>query len=278
MSNRLVICSSPEDDDYVGEQHNADFVNISEYSIPDLRLLVKKYQEVILFNNSKSEILLYKLKTIANLLGLEYNDISCDKDLTFYENGFTQRSIKPNEILFLGCSHTFGIGHDTSDTVYTHVACRALNKKPLVDARQGKGNMSMENLWNTYNLKDATVVVQFTDMYRIQFNKAQKQAQHYDIHDSFVFTDQVLASEFTARVKRMVNLFRAHDCKFCFFQLKDGDRNVEILHEVDMVLSKYPEFIYNDDWVVDYGTDGCHYGPKTHTRIADEIVNSLNVS
>ena len=278
MSDRLVICSCPEDDDYVGEQHNADFVNISEYSIPDLRGLVKKYQEVIFVNNSKSKILLYKLKTIANLLRLEYNDISSDKDLTFYVNSFTQKSIKPNEILFLGCSHTGGIGHDTSDTVYTHVACRSLGKKPLVDARPGKGNMIMENLWNTYNLKNATVVVQFTDMYRIEFNNAGKQAGHYDIHESFIFTDQVLASEFIARVKRMVNLFRANDCKFCFFQLKHVGKNVEILHEVDMVLSEYPEFIYNDDWVVDHGTDGVHYGPKTHTRIADEVVNFLNES
>ena len=36
MSDRLVICSCPEDDDYVGEQHNADFVNITETSLDEV--------------------------------------------------------------------------------------------------------------------------------------------------------------------------------------------------------------------------------------------------
>jgi len=279
MSDRLVICSCPEDDDYVGEQHNADFVNITETSLLELRELVKNYKEVICVNNSTSKILLYNLKTVANILGVKYNDISNDQDYTFHINTVTNKKIDPNQILFLGCSHTYGIGHATRDTVFTHVSSNALDKNPLVDAVPGRGNMNIECRWNRYNLKNATVVVQFTDMYRIQFNNAQKQAEHYDIHDSFVFTDEVLASEYIARVKRMANLFRTNNCKFCFFQIKsEYSEKVEILHEIDAILSQYPEYLYNKDWVVDYGIDGSHYGPKTHKIIANEVVNFLNGS
>ena len=37
MSNRIVVCSNPEDDDYVGEEYNADYCNIVEHNWQELK-------------------------------------------------------------------------------------------------------------------------------------------------------------------------------------------------------------------------------------------------
>lgn len=52
MSNRLVICSSPVDEDLAGEKYSADFCNIFECTWEELYEKTKHYNEVILENNS----------------------------------------------------------------------------------------------------------------------------------------------------------------------------------------------------------------------------------
>ena len=46
MPNKLVVCSDPEDDNYVGEEYNADFCNIIEYDWEELKQKIQKYPEV----------------------------------------------------------------------------------------------------------------------------------------------------------------------------------------------------------------------------------------
>ena len=55
MPNKLVVCSNPEGDDYVGEEYNADYCNIVEYDWQELKQKIQKYPEVILKHNGKNK-------------------------------------------------------------------------------------------------------------------------------------------------------------------------------------------------------------------------------
>ena len=87
-----------------------------------------------------------------------------------YSNNETNKEIKDNEILFLGCSHTEGEGHNNKNTVYTHLLAKELNLIPLIDAHRGRGNYLTEEKLNTYKLQNKKVIIQLTDVYRIRLN------------------------------------------------------------------------------------------------------------
>ena len=84
----------------------------------------------------------------------------------FHTNSETNKQIKDNEILFIGCSHTAGIGHGVSNTVYTHVFSKLLGLTPLVDAHPGKSNYLTEEKLNTYDLRNKKVIIQFIKLLR----------------------------------------------------------------------------------------------------------------
>jgi len=182
-----------------------------------------------------------------------------------YSNNETNKEIKDNEILFLGCSHTEGEGHNNKNTVYTHLLAKELNLIPLIDAHRGRGNYLTEEKLNTYKLQNKKVIIQLTDVYRIRLNGVD-----YDAHSNYrqftksqleVYTDEVLYSLFFEQVKRMVNLLKANNSKFLFFVL--GEPNNELLHKT---MKKYKEFcpISNIKYDYDKAEDNEHHGPKAH--------------
>ena len=192
-----------------------------------------------------------------------------------YINNETNNEIKDNEILFIGCSHTEGIGHSNKDTVYTHLLAKELNLIPLIDAHSGRGNYLTEEKLNTYKLQNKKVIIQFTDIYRIKLNGVD-----YDAHSIYrqftnsqleVYTDEVLYSLFFEQVKRMVNLLKATNSKFLFFTL--GHPNTNYYGNTESIISIFFDNMkcYNTfcpialtKYDYDKAEDNEHYGPKAH--------------
>jgi len=187
-----------------------------------------------------------------------------------YINSETNKEIKDNEILFLGCSHTEGVGHSSKDTVYTHLLAKELNLIPLVDAHGGKGNYLTEEKLNAYNLQNKKIIIQYTDVYRIRLNGI-----NYDAHSNYskftksqseVYTDEVLYSLFFNQVKRMVNLLKANNSKFLFFTLghpNAADSTTEIFFDNMKCYDSFcPIALTKYDY--DKAEDNMHHGPKAH--------------
>ena len=182
-----------------------------------------------------------------------------------YVNGQTNKEIKNNEILFLGCSHTDGEGHANKKTVYTHLLAKELNLIPLVDAHRGRGNYVTEEKLNTYNLQNKKVIIQYTDVYRLRLN-----GKDYDPHSnnfrftksqSEVYTDEVLYSLFFEQVKRMVNLLKANNSKFLFFTL--GHPHTKIFFDNMKCYDTFcPIALTKYDY--DKADDNIHHGPRSH--------------
>jgi len=275
MSNKLVICSSPNDDDLIGQHHNADWANIGEGDWDDLALKVEQYKEVVLVHNSNSDEDLLELITFGNLNNLE----TPTYENTFYVNRETARQVKDDQILFFGSSHTAGIGHSSMETVYPAILCNMLGKETLVDAHPGKGNSVTEEKIQTYNLQNTTVVIQFTHRHNIYLNGVKYGFEDYTRSLVDVFTDEVLSSHFIECVKRIVNLLKANNVKFVFFYI-GGSRDYELMS----ILSEYPEYVHLIDWNQDIAdlevdlnhNDGRHSGVKSHTYIANRLAQKLN--
>lgn len=264
MSNRLVICSSPIDDDYVGEKYSADFCNIDESSLEKLEQKMQNYAEIIFEHNCSDKDALFRLQTIANLTG----HAAPNTDNRFYINRNQDQKLNSDQILYIGCSHTYGIGHSTPQTVYTNILSKMLNKVPVINAHHGRGNWLTEEKLQTYDLKNCAVILQFTDIYRIRLNGIDVKGYNFSREQSLVFSDKVLASIFLDIVKRTVNLLRANNAKFCFFQLS---HEYPLGPEVISVLSTYKEFVYIAEPNLDTGDLGNHMGVLSHTHWAEEI-------
>ena len=192
-----------------------------------------------------------------------------------YINSETDKEIKDNEILFLGCSHTEGVGHSSKDTVYTHLLAKELNLIPLVDTHRGKGNYLTEEKLNTYNLQNKKVIIQYTDVYRLRLNgkdfDPHSNGYRFTKSQSEVFTDEILYSLFFEQVKRMVNLLKANNSKFLFFTLGNPSKNY--LDTVDNIVNIFfdnmkcydtfcPIALTKYDY--DKAEDNMHHGPKAH--------------
>jgi hypothetical protein len=271
MPNKLVVCSNPEGDDYVGEEYNADYCNIVEYDWQELKQKIQKYPEVILKHNGKNKDDLSDLITFANLMDLP----APSAQNSFHVNTNKDRKLNSDEVLYLGCSHTAGVGHSSQETVYTHILSNMLNKSANVDSHRGKGNWLTEEKLQTYNLKNATVIIQFTELYRIRLNGCNTAGYEFSKDQSSVFSDKVIASIFLEQVKRIVNLLRSNNAKFCFFQVSSPYPDQS---EVTSILTTYKEFVYILDIKLDDALDipKPHPGPKSHTHWAELINNKFN--
>ena len=187
-----------------------------------------------------------------------------------YINSETNKEIKDNEILFLGCSHTEGVGHSSKDTVYTHLLAKELNLIPLVDAHRGKGNYLTEEKLNTYNLQNKKIIIQYTDVYRLRLNgkdyDPNSNYRRFTKSQSEVYTDEVLYSLFFEQVKRMVNLLKANNSKFLFFTLG----HCEFIHTANQIffdnMKCYDTFcpIAFTKYDYDKAEDNMHHGPRSH--------------
>ena len=271
MSDRLVICSSPVDDDIVGREHNADFCNITEHNWDDLKLKIKKYKKVICVQNSSSNAeSIWLLITFARL-----NNLECKAfENSFYVDKTIKKDIKANEVLFIGCSHTFGKGHSTNETVYPYQLCELLNKDLLIDAHPGKGNWLTEEKLQNYNLQNATVVIQFTSIARISLNNRHVVGHNFSKSESDVFTDEVLACEFVKSVKRIVNYLRSNNTKFAFIYIAPY---IPIHNEIMSIMSEYKEYVHLIDSHKDTGDLGHHSGALSHKYWAEELYAKLSL-
>ena len=63
----------------------------------------------------------------------------------------------------------YRLSFSVSGTIYVDVLSKLLKSEYNNFGLPGKGNYIIEDLLNTYNIKNSKLVIQFTDMYRIRY-------------------------------------------------------------------------------------------------------------
>lgn len=254
---------------YYGNIHSYDkLVNYGCYhtslaDMPDYMLVLapRYFDSIFFFNNyGNNDVLGNASITLQNII--EGHDV-------------TLKQVPGQHILYVGCSHTAGVGHNNTDDVFPAIVSTGLGANSLVCGKPGKGNQAIEDVLAEYNLHNQKVIVQFTDIFRLRYYNANKgvvehkAGKDYSRDEYVIFNDSERVWEFEQIVNRVVSRLRSANSKFLFFQLSHS-LNVE----TNKYMSQFCEFCYlPSNTIVDTASDNMHYGIKTQQNIASAITN-----
>ena len=196
-----------------------------------------------------------------------------------FKNQYTlanTKLINLDKMLFIGCSHTAGIGHTTQETAFPYLVANALGKTHKVLGFPGKGNMLFEEILSTYSLKGASVVVQFSDIFRIRMLDSKsnqpidKRGYELSRTETEFYTEEYLTYEFLKSVDRIVARLRDAGADFLFCWLSEKYPGyIKTVYQ----LSKYKEFCWTPTIGVDLANDNEHFGIQSHKLIAELLCN-----
>lgn len=229
--------------------------SVEDTSITFINDIYDKFHKVVFFKQNN---------IITDILANTYS-LSAD----------SRKKLSKSEILFVGCSHTAGIGHSTQDTVYTNQLANMLNLTPQVNSHPGRGNYLIEDTLSAHNLSNTNVIVQFTDMFRIRYfsskeNKViHKMGYQCTKNELELFDDQRQKYEYLRMVDRVVSRLRDCNSQFLFFQLTGNTGPLQ--EEIDLYQSQYREFCYMAEIDIDKAEDEIHFGINSHSLIAKNI-------
>jgi len=224
----------------------------------------------------------FKHRNIKNIEQLDPYNIQHYKDLPKPTN---------NNAVFIGCSHTYGLGLDNRNTNYTTAVGQHFNLNAINLGAPGLGNY--HTLQKFHHIKwnsDQLVVLQFTDIARLQIFPDSEvgtelvQSQLYNLDRSYVnvFNDKQLMYMFLERVESAVTLARSLQLRLAMFYLggstttqTDTEYN-RLFKLIEFYLCDYAEFI--PDMLlqnVDRGNDGMHFGPQSHAVWAQLVIKKI---
>ena len=225
--------------------------------------LFDKFDEVIFLKNHDSKSVLIMQHELEIIYKNRYH-----ADLPNLDQG---------KLNFFGCSHTAGVGHDSAETTYPSILSDMLGLKYNNYGLIGRGNYDIEDLLNTFTIKNSKLVIQFTEMHRIRYsydNKLIQTAIHWKTVDTTILNPIILGDEnlffnFTKIVERVVNRLREGNNKFILTFTHDisDDYSVRCLE----FLCSFKEFRSMQGCATDVGTDGVHFGPKTMKSWANQL-------
>ena len=178
-----------------------------------------------------------------------------------------------------GCSHTWGAGLDRVDQRYSNIMAKKLGIPLRVVAQPGSSiDWSFRHLINSNLSSNDVVVWQLTTSPR--FTKLKNYYQDSEEIllvsatkiDVLFWTDEQLYIKQLSTLSAGVIYLREKGCKFVLTSLNSKS---ELDYQLLLEYTKYPEYCYLPNHVVDLGNDDMHYGPLTHNNIASGILDHL---
>ncbi len=188
-------------------------------------------------------------------------------------------TVPKDNILFVGCSHTYGVGHAEQSTVFTSQLADMLGYKFIVLGKNGQSNQEMEDVLADYSLVNAKVIIQFTDIFRMRyFDSKINQLKHvrgpyYSKQEVEMFDEARQFYEFTKIIDRVVARLRDAGSKFLFFQITPEHAHSNTLFQM---MSRYKEFCFITNYNKDLANDGLHFGEVSHRYIAEALYKRWN--
>jgi len=185
--------------------------------------------------------------------------------------------IEPDEIVFIGCSHTEGIGVE-NDQRFGHLVSQELGLKERNFAIGGTGIWQMHDTFFRCNFhKNQKVVLQLTDPYR--FNYFQSQSIKHDsfknINDKkliLTYNDQILAYQEYSLISAIISASKNYNIDLVCFRMSN-QLPIEYTESDYLISSNTNSFILGK-WL-DVGNDKIHAGPLTHKKISSIITKKF---
>lgn len=247
-------------------------ISSKETSFDYVVSLMDKFDEVIFLKNHDD------ISILIDQLELEriYNNNLVDK-INF-------KPLDKNKLIFFGCSHTAGIGHELKNTTYPFILSKMLDYEYINLGVDGSGNYQIEDRLSELSISGGKLVIQFSDIYRYRFilNSqvyprpiAEKNIGEFKIYniphnykDSKFVNEENLVYNFQNIVTRLVIRLRDSNNKFLITYTPHFE-NESILQTLEFMYG-FKEFVAITGRQCDTVSDG-HYGPMTHKRWAEGL-------
>ena len=288
--------SLPKSDLFTGIYSDATVYHTSVADCADLANHIEKFDKVVWAESAVTEFNNYNEYFDSLVLIRKYTTAT---DIVRgiadpYNIKPTPLSIKNTQdsAIFLGCSHTAGIGLDNEDDNYVELVSNHFDQVAINLGAPGLGNFKSFERFNQIDFfNNQIVVLQLTDIARMQMffndsNTPLAYSQLYNINDSSyikVFNDKQLLYMMLDRLDLVVKCARALKMRMVIFNL-GGNPNFEnsveqnfLRRTTEYYLQDYPEYIPNMlKRNVDRGNDGLHFGPKSHKIWSESIIEKIN--
>jgi len=230
------------------------------------------------FRFKNDAILLIKTKIFLNYISHTCKVQNYHPDPPSLALGLESNNLDyPDQCLWVfGCSLSWGAAVPPN-TVYHHSLGQKLSLPIKLVAKGGSSTRwSLLRLLNSNIKKNDIVIWQVTTSDRFSVKEELNQIpqemllkQRNKNFLAYCNNEQILFDHFTL-VEYGIQYLREKNVKFCFFNV-EGTNEDRCLDQ----FTKYPEYCYMPDWIVDLGDDHAHPGILSHQRIATTLYKRI---
>jgi hypothetical protein len=250
--------------------------SIVDISVNNL-LLLAKVMDVIEFVDFENSAVRIKTLTVLNHIS---NSKTIKNFIPIPPSDFLDISVNRLSdpmIWVFGCSFSHGRGVLTSEK-YSSILGERLDKKVLSITKPGSSTRwSLRHLMNAEFNEGDLVVWQITTFSRISLAtdshtlsetvlKSAPKNVIMGISDDQLYIDQLSLLNYG------VQYLRSKKVKFVIISLDSQD---SFSDQLQLEYSRYPEYLYMGEWLVDKGSDDSHPGKLSHKLVAESILNIL---
>ena len=201
--------------------------------------------------------------------------------------------IKKDDVVFLGCSYTSGVGLPNQTTNWNSIFSNAIKKNQVNFAISGLSNYSSFDLFSQLEFESDqnVVVLEITELARIQWydQRLHNVMLQWDKSRLLlpVYNDHFLIFELLKTLRYFMMVCRLKNLRPVIWSIARPGNLIEVLENY---LEQYPEYVYLDNsldgpdtYRVDNGADGAgqpvgvgHPGIESHKLIAQKLLAHFN--
>lgn len=218
--------------------------------------------------------------------------------LSVYAN---EKNVNDNDIIFLGCSYTAGVGLTSLKQRYSNLVSNFFNKNEINCAKGGASNYYSFKQFNSLNFKSQNnlVIFQITELARIEYFNPKVQSfesimlsntHHKKLpHLLETFDDFYLINDLLSRLTLLINFCREKKLKLVIWSIARIPGNEVLETQLENYLLGFKEYIQLDNrldtptsYRVDNAADGTsqlgtgHPGPESNKLIAEKLITHIN--
>jgi hypothetical protein len=280
-----------------GIDHNHMIGHTSIHDIPDyqtLEIVLSRAKEVYWAECKKEEFhndeWYYSFLNWLKDFNLKYKTVQNLNQICFdVYNWGKLIPLDPNQIVFLGCSLTAGVGVTDKNTLYSNIVAKHFNLDSLNLAQGGGSNSLIFDRFNRLQFNPGQmIVVQFTTPDRLQYCDMHKKLLplvfssstiEKNFHRSLleIYHSDFLFYELLCKIRSMVKLARAQQIKLVFWLIdyknENNYSNLQQTYFYEMI-----EFVpasWMAGYMVDRAEDKIHPGIESNKNIANTLIKYI---
>lgn len=199
--------------------------------------------------------------------------------------------VELNQMVFLGCSFTAGVGLQNPNTKYAEIMAKHYNLKALNLAESGgSNNLIFEKFFQLEMQPEQLIVVQFTLLDRFRYCNIDKKLKNLiaTLPEKFdsttlhmcmleVYNKDFLFYEFLIKLQAMIRVAETLRLRLIFWLI--DYKHPERYSQIDQTyFFHYKQFVpasWLQNFIIDFAADNLHPGPESNKFIAHTLIKYI---